>query len=95
MRRKNDRLLKSAFEEAFPDFLRFFFTQADTLFDIDRGSSSWIKSWEQTPNTTTKAFWYLEKELKLMIQRFTDAEIASFAAVTDEFVRKIGREFNQ
>lgn len=30
-----------------------------------------------------------------MIQRFIDAEIASFAAVTDEFVRKIKREFNQ
>lgn len=37
MRRKNDRLLKSALEEAFPDLLRFFFTQADTLFDINRG----------------------------------------------------------
>jgi len=37
MRRKNDILLKSAFEEAFPDLLRFFFPQADTLFDMVRG----------------------------------------------------------
>ncbi|UFH54263.1 hypothetical protein [Spirosoma sp. KNUC1025] len=37
MRRKNDILLKSAFEEAFPDLLRFFFPQADELFDINRG----------------------------------------------------------
>ncbi len=37
MRRKNDILLKSAFEEAFPDLLRFFFPQADKLFDMDRG----------------------------------------------------------
>ena len=37
MRRKNDILLKSAFEEAFPDLLRFFFPQTDTLFDISRG----------------------------------------------------------
>ena len=37
MRKKNDILLKSAFEEAFPDLLRFFFKEADTLFDIDKG----------------------------------------------------------
>jgi predicted transposase/invertase (TIGR01784 family) len=37
MRRKNDMLLKSAFEETFPDLLRFFFTNADLIFDIDRG----------------------------------------------------------
>jgi len=36
-RRKNDILLKSAFEEAFPDLLRFFFDNADTIFDIQRG----------------------------------------------------------
>jgi predicted transposase/invertase (TIGR01784 family) len=30
-------LLKSAFEETFPDLLRFFFTNADLIFDIDRG----------------------------------------------------------
>ncbi|WP_020594693.1 hypothetical protein [Spirosoma panaciterrae] len=37
MRRKNDILLKSAFEEAFPDLLRFFFSEADELFDMNRG----------------------------------------------------------
>jgi predicted transposase/invertase (TIGR01784 family) len=37
MRKKNDILLKSAFEEAFPDLLRFFFEEADTVFDIERG----------------------------------------------------------
>ncbi|MEO6685463.1 MAG: hypothetical protein ABIN24_05840 [Dyadobacter sp.] len=37
MRRKNDILLKSAFEEAFPDLLRFFFEATDSLFDLDRG----------------------------------------------------------
>lgn len=36
-RRKNDILLKSAFEEAFPELLRFFFRDADQLFDIERG----------------------------------------------------------
>ncbi|WP_159468080.1 hypothetical protein [Dyadobacter sp. 3J3] len=37
MRKKNDILLKSAFEEAFPDLLRFFFDDADILFNIERG----------------------------------------------------------
>ena len=37
MRRKNDILLKSAFEEAFSDLLRFFFKQADIIFDIAKG----------------------------------------------------------
>lgn len=37
MRRKNDILLKSAFEEAFPDLLQFFFQNTDTLFDLTRG----------------------------------------------------------
>ena len=37
MCRKNDILLKSAFEEAFPDLLRFFFTDADSIFNLERG----------------------------------------------------------
>ena len=37
LRRKNDILLKSAFEEAFSDLLRFFFDDADSLFDIEKG----------------------------------------------------------
>lgn len=37
MRRKNDILLKSAFEEAFPDVLRFFFEETESLFDLERG----------------------------------------------------------
>ncbi len=36
-RRKDDVLLKSAFEEAFPDLLRFYFEEADALFDMDKG----------------------------------------------------------
>lgn len=37
MRRKNDILLKSAFEEAFADLLRFYFENAQDIFDLDRG----------------------------------------------------------
>ncbi|GAB2775651.1 hypothetical protein GCM10027275_18460 [Rhabdobacter roseus] len=37
MRRKNDILLKGAFEQTFPDLLRFFFKEADALFDLERG----------------------------------------------------------
>ncbi|TDE18224.1 hypothetical protein [Dyadobacter psychrotolerans] len=37
MRRKNDILLKSAFEEAFPGLLRFFFNDTDSVFKMERG----------------------------------------------------------
>lgn len=33
-RRKDDILLKAAFEEAFPFLLRFFFPEADKVFDF-------------------------------------------------------------
>jgi len=36
-RKKDDILLKSAFEEAFPDLLRFYFEEADAIFDMERG----------------------------------------------------------
>ncbi len=36
-RKKDDILLKSAFEEAFPDLLRFYFKNADAIFDMERG----------------------------------------------------------
>lgn len=36
LRKKNDILLKSAFEEAFPDLLRFCFAKADQIFDMKK-----------------------------------------------------------
>lgn len=36
-RKKDDILLKSAFEEAFPDLLRFCFPDADNIFDLEKG----------------------------------------------------------
>lgn len=36
-RRKDDILLKSAFEEAFPDLLRFCFADADDILDMEKG----------------------------------------------------------
>lgn len=36
-RKKNDELLKGAFEDNFIDFLRFIFPDADTLLDFDKG----------------------------------------------------------
>jgi hypothetical protein len=36
-RKKDDSLLKSAFQEAFPELLRFYFPEADAIFDIERG----------------------------------------------------------
>lgn len=36
-RKQNDELLKGAFEENFPDFLRFLYPQAEDIFDLGRG----------------------------------------------------------
>ncbi|MDX3916922.1 MAG: hypothetical protein QHC79_25495 [Pseudosphingobacterium sp.] len=36
-RKKNDELLKGAFEEWFPEFLRFLYPAADDLFDFEKG----------------------------------------------------------
>ncbi|MBB5436939.1 hypothetical protein HDC92_000603 [Pedobacter sp. AK017] len=36
-RRKNDELLKGAFEDNFPDFLRFVFPDADDVIDFQKG----------------------------------------------------------
>lgn len=35
--RQNDELLKGAFEENFPDFLRFLYPLADEIFDLSKG----------------------------------------------------------
>ena len=35
--RQHDELLKGAFEEFFPDFLRFLYSEADVIFDFNRG----------------------------------------------------------
>lgn len=35
--KQNDELLKGAFEENFPDFLRFLYPRADEIFDLARG----------------------------------------------------------
>ncbi|MCY4781198.1 hypothetical protein ORI89_16165 [Sphingobacterium sp. UT-1RO-CII-1] len=35
--RKSDELLKAIFEENFPDFLRFMYPEADTMFDFEKG----------------------------------------------------------
>lgn len=36
LRRKDDILLKSAFEETFPDLLRFYFAGADEIFEMNK-----------------------------------------------------------
>jgi hypothetical protein len=35
-RKKTDELLKGAFEENFPDFLRFVYPDADDIIDFDK-----------------------------------------------------------
>jgi hypothetical protein len=59
-RGKNDMLLKSAFEEAFPDFLRFRIVDADKIFDMQRGFEFMDKELlEIMPEITNKAGYVL------------------------------------
>jgi len=47
VRRRDDLIWKSVLEEVFEDFLRFFFAEADSLFDIDKGFEYLDKELEQ------------------------------------------------
>jgi len=77
MRKKNDILLKSAFEEAFSDLLRFFFENADTVFDLDRG-------FEFMDKELTELFPELEKKGG---SRFVDMLVKTFLITgTEEWI---------
>jgi len=67
-RRKDDILLKSAFEEAFPDLLRFYFDEADAIFDMDR-------SFEFLDKELSELFPELEKKGG---NRFVDMLVKAF-----------------
>lgn len=74
MRKKNDILLKSAFEEAFPDLLRFFFDDADNIFNMSRG-------FEFMDKELSELFPELEKQGG---SRFVDMLVKTFLGSGDE-----------
>lgn len=65
--KRNDILWKSILEDIFDDFLRFFFPDADTLFDFQRGFEYLDKELEQLfpPDGDQYASRYVDKLVKV------------------------------
>jgi hypothetical protein len=43
--KRDDILWKAALEDMFDDFLRFFFPNADEIFDFNKKFHTWIRNW--------------------------------------------------
>ena len=66
MLQRNDILWKGILEDLFADFLRFFYTNADEIFDIDRGFEFLDKELEQLyPGTDLKHPKFVDKLVKV------------------------------
>ncbi|MHA4742544.1 RpnC/YadD family protein [Dyadobacter sp. MSC1_007] len=65
--KRNDTLWKSILEDIFDDFLRFFFPDAETLFDFQRGFEYLDKELEQLfpPDDCKDASKYVDKLVKV------------------------------
>jgi predicted transposase/invertase (TIGR01784 family) len=65
--KRNDLLWKGVLEDLFDDFLRFFYTEADKLFDLDKGFEYLDKELEQLfpPETDNFAIRYVDKLVKV------------------------------
>ena len=65
--KRNDILWKAALEDLFDDFLRFFYPEADTLFDINRGFEYLDKELDQLfpPDADIYAPRYVDKLVKV------------------------------
>jgi predicted transposase/invertase (TIGR01784 family) len=65
--KRNDILWKAALEDLFDDFLRFFYPEADKLFDMDKGFEYLDKELEQLfpPEADNHAPRYVDKLVKV------------------------------
>jgi predicted transposase/invertase (TIGR01784 family) len=68
--KRNDILWKSALEDLFDDFLRFFYPDADQLFDIERGFEYLDKELDQLfpPDEDIYALKYVNKLVKVFMR---------------------------
>ena len=65
--KRNDILWKAALEDLFDDFLRFFYPEADELFDLEKGFEYLDKELEQLfpPEADNYAPRYVDKLVKV------------------------------
>jgi len=93
MRRKNDILLKSVFEESFSDLLRFFFPDADITFNMDRG-------FEFMDKELHELFPELEKKggnrfVDMLVKTYLNDGLEEWILVHIEIQNKISSDFSK
>jgi hypothetical protein len=93
MRKKNDILLKSAFEEAFTDLLHFFFDDANVIFDLERG-------FEFMDKELTELFPELEKKggsrfVDMLVKTFLQTGGEEWILIHIEIQDEISKNFSQ
>ncbi len=71
--KRDDTLWKAILEDLFDDFLRFFYENADDLFDINRGFEFLDKELEDLfPQTETENIRYVDKLVKVWLKNGTE-----------------------
>ena len=93
--KRNDLLWKAALEDLFDDFLRFFYPDADRIFDLGRGFEYLDKELEQLfpPGTDAYAPRYVDKLVKLFTMAGTEEWVLIHVEVQgytdDDFARRM------
>lgn len=92
MRRRDDLIWKSVLEEVFEDFLRFFFAEADSLFDIDKGFEYLDKELEQLfpPQDGEYAPRFVDKLVKVFRWDGTEDWLLVHIEVQGQFQKDFG-----
>jgi len=86
---RNDYLWKGILEHVFEDFLRFFFKDADKLFDIDRGFTFLDKELADLfPDEAAKSPRFVDKLIKVFMQETNDKLPPGMLAATENPVRE-------
>ena len=85
--KRNDLLWKATLEELFDDFLRFFYPEADELFDLNRGFEYLDKELEQLFPTDDEN--YAPRYVDKLVKEFTRLLSNEFAIVTTRYHEKI------
>lgn len=78
--KRDDSLWKAILEDVFDDFLRFFFPNADDLFDLSKGVEYLDKELEQLfpPEQDTYEPRYVDKLVKVFTKQGTNPLNAGF-----------------
>jgi predicted transposase/invertase (TIGR01784 family) len=99
--KRNDLLWKGVLEDLFDDFLRFFYPEADKLFDLDKGFEYLDKELEQLfpPEADNFAIRYVDKLVKVFTRTGNEEWILVHVEVqgyTDQgFAKRMFQYYNR